>query len=175
MSPYRARNPTATVGFRARFISWRNAVPLTVLLSLTACQHQQQQESKDTAPPPPVVRHDIEPLAATFPALGAPVSASWISWDDARVGAESSALQLEWIDAVVQVTPATMNTLVTQHESKDVGQRPAVQQVLESALPSGPFRTGVELNMAFGAERRSTRVFLDPPRDTVVLQSSLAG
>lgn len=169
----RARNPTLTVGYRARFAGWRRAVPLVLPLLLTACQ-QQQQEPEVTAPPPPAVRHDTEALAATFPALGAPVSASWIAWDNTGTRTESSTLQLEWIDAVVQVTPATMNSLVTQYESEDSGHRPAVQKVLESALPPGPFRTGVELNMVFGAERRSTRVFLDPPRDTVVLQSSLA-
>ena len=75
-------------------------------------------------------------------------------------------------DAVVQVTPATMNVLLTQHESDDTKLRPAVQKVLEPDLPPGPFRTGVELNILFGADRRTSRVFLDPPRNTVVLQSS---
>ena len=147
---------------------------LGILLSLTACQQQQQQEPDVTAPPP-VVRHDIEPLARTFPALGTPESASWIAWDNTGTSAESSRLKLRWIDAVVQVAPETMDSLVKQHESEVTTKRPAVQKVLESDLPPGPFRTGVELNMAFGAERRSTRVFLDPQRDTVVLQSSLAG
>ncbi len=51
-----------------------------------------------------------------------------------------------------------------------------MQKVLEPDVPPGPFLTGIELNIAFGGgDRRSTRVFLDPPRDTVVLQSSLAG
>ncbi len=151
---------------------WRNAVALGILLSLTACQQQQQQQEPDVTAPPPVVRHDIEPLARTFPALGIPVSASWIAWGNA---AEVSNLKLRWIDAVVQVAPETMDSLVKQHESEVTTQRPAVQKVLESHLPPGPFRTGVELNMAFGAERRSTRVFLDPQRDAVVLQSSLVG
>ncbi|MGB0970135.1 MAG: hypothetical protein ACPGVG_04125 [Mycobacterium sp.] len=150
---------------------WRTAVTLGILLSLTACQQQQLQEPDVTAPPP-VVRHDIEPLERTFPALGIPESASWIAWGNA---AEASQLKLRWIDAVVQVAPETMDSLVQQHESEVTMQRPAVQKVLEPDVPPGPFRTGVELNMAFGAERRSTRVFLDPPRDTVVLQSSLAG
>ena len=153
---------------------WRNAVTFAILLSLTACQ-QAQQEHEVTAPPPPVVRHDTEPLARTFPALGIPVSASWIIWDNADTRPESSRLQLEWIDAVVRVTPETMDALVTQHESEGTTRRPAVQKVLEPDLPPGPFRSGVELNMEFGAERRSTRVFLDPRHDTVVLQSSLAG
>ncbi len=126
----------------------------------------------DVAAPPPVVRHDIAPLARTFPALGIPVSASWIAWGNA---AEVSKLKLRWIDAVVQVASETMDSLVKQHESEVTTQMPAVQKVLESHLPPGPFRTGVELNMAFGAERRSTRVFLDPQRDAVVLQSSLVG
>ena len=150
---------------------WRNAVTLGVLLSLTACQQQQQQEPDVTAPPP-VVRHDTEPLARTFPALGIPVSASWITWGNV---AEVSNLKLQWIDAVVQVAPKVMDSLVEQHESEVTTQRPAVQKVLEPDVPPGPFRTGVELNMKFGGERRSTRVFLDPQRDMVVLQSSLAG
>lgn len=162
-----SRSTTATDAMR-----WRNAVALGILLSLTACQQQQQQQEPDVTAPPPVVRHDIAPLARTFPALGIPVSASWIAWGNA---AEVSNLKLRWIDAVVQVASETMDSLVKQHESEVTTQRPAVQKVLESQLPPGPFRTGVELNMAFGAERRSTRVFLDSQRDTVVLQSSLAG
>ncbi|MDZ4264646.1 MAG: hypothetical protein U1D00_02920, partial [Mycobacterium sp.] len=106
---------------------------------------------------------------------GTPVAASWITWDNNRTGSETSRLKLNWIDAVVQVTPATMEVLVTEHESEESGRRPAVQKVLEPELPPGPFLTGVELNIAFGGDRRSTRVFLDPPRNTVVLQSSLAG
>lgn len=146
------------------------AAVLGMLLVLTGCKHR-QHEPDVSAPPPPVVRHDTEALAATFPALGTPLSASWIVWDN---NAAANKLHLEWIDAVVRVAPETMDALVAQHESEPTPQRPAVQKVLESELPPGPFRSGVELNMEFGAERRSTRVFLDPRHDTVVLQSSLA-
>ena len=156
------------VGGRARF-----AVALLVMSALAGCQAQQPAaEPVGTAPPPPVVRHDVAPLAQTFPALGAPVSASWISW---RNNDESSRLKLEWLDAVVQIAPEAMDSLVAEHDAEESGQQPAVQKVLEPDLPPGPFLTGVELNMTFGAERRSTRVFLDPPRDMVVLQSSIAG
>ncbi|MCV7150578.1 hypothetical protein H7I57_04610 [Mycobacterium pyrenivorans] len=156
---------------RARFAT---AVVLAILPVLTACQDQ-QQEPAGTAPPAPEVRHDTEQLAQTFPALGTPVAASWITWDNTGSGSETSRLRLNWIDAVVQVTPATMEVLVTEHESEESEHRPAVQKVLEPDVPPGPFLTGIELNIAFGGDRRSTRVFLDPPRDTVVLQSSLAG
>jgi hypothetical protein len=88
---------------------WRNAVALGILLSLTACQ---QQQEPDVTAPPPVVRHDTEPLARTFPAIGIPVSASWIAWGNAT---EASNLKLRWIDAVVQVAPETMDSLVKQH------------------------------------------------------------
>jgi len=139
---------------------------------LTGCQQQQQEPVVTASPPALVVRHDVAELVRTFPALGTPVSASWIMWGNTGGDSEPSTLRLTWIDAVVEVTPATMNAFVTQHESEDTELRPAVQKVLEPDLPPGPFRTGVELNMLFGADRRSSRVFLDPPRNTVVVQSS---
>ncbi|MCV7057178.1 hypothetical protein [Mycolicibacterium gilvum] len=151
-----------------------------VALALTACQGQPASEdgftdtSATTSRPAPEIRHDTEELAVTFPALGTPVSASWITWDNSG-GSEPSRLSLRWIDAVVRVSPETMTGLVDRYHAEDVGNRPAVQKVLEPELPPGPFLTGVELNMFFGGPRRSTRVFLDPPRDTVVLQSSVAG
>ena len=166
----RARKPTVTVGVRARFAS-----TAAVVLALTACQGQQQEPDGVASPAPLVVHHDTEPLAQTFPALGTPVSASWITWSPTGSDGQPSRLKLEWLDAVVQVAPETMNLLLTEHESEKSTHRPAVQKVLEPDVPPGPFRTGVELNMAFGAELRSTRVVLDPPRNTVVLQSSLAG
>lgn len=149
-------------------------------LALTACQGQPASEdaftdtSATTTRPAPEVRHDTEELATTFPALGAPVSASWITWDNSG-GSEPSRLSLRWIDAVVQVSPETMTGLVDRYHAEDVGNRPAVQKALEPELPPGPFLTGVELNMFFGGPRRSTRVFLDPPSNAVVLQSSVAG
>ncbi|PRC41839.1 hypothetical protein C6A85_000000113575 [Mycobacterium sp. ITM-2017-0098] len=155
--------------------TFSKAVILGVALALTACQGQPASDEAEptTSQSAPQLRHDTEELAKTFPSLGAPVSASWIIWNNASD--ETSKLRLEWIDAVVQVTPETMNELVERGNVEDLGHQPAVQKVLEPDLPPGPFLTGVELNMRFGAVRRSTRVFLDPPRATVVLQSSIAG
>ena len=151
------------------------AATLGLALALTACQGQSSSGQPETTAsrPAPEIRHDTEELAKTFPALGTPVSASWIRWDN--FSDESSRLRLTWIDAIVEVTPETMTQLVERGNAEDVGHRPAVQKVLESELPAGPFLTGVELNMRFGAPRRSTRVFMDPPNATVVLQSSIAG
>ncbi|MHA0286172.1 hypothetical protein ACXYX3_06915 [Mycobacterium sp. C3-094] len=151
----RARAATLSVVVRALFVA--------ACLLLTGCQ--QTSETAEPSPTRPAfdVRHDTDELARTFPPLGSPVSASWIRWNNAA-GAV-------WIDAVVTVTPPTMDTLLRQHVSEPTTHRPAVQKVLEDDVPPGPFRTGVELNMAFSPGRMSTRVFLDPPRDTVVLQS----
>ncbi|WP_460356869.1 hypothetical protein [Mycobacterium sp. ZZG] len=158
----------------ARLLS---AVTLGVVLALAACQGQPAEEAAEpevtSTRSAPEVRHDTEELATTFPALGAPVSASWIRWDNSGA-TEPTRLSLTWIDAVVQVTPETMTGLVGKYDAEDVGNRPAAQKVLEPALPPGPFLTGVELNIFFGGPRRSTRVFLDPPVNTVVLQSSVA-
>ena len=87
------------------------------------------------------------------------------------VNPSDMTVALAALDAVVQVTPPTMNALVTEHVSEESTQHPAVQKALADAVPPGPFRTGVELNMAFSPGRISTRVFLDPPHDIVVLQS----
>jgi hypothetical protein len=154
------------------------AATLGFALALTACQGQPAEQAENvevsTTRPAPEVRHDTAELAEAFPALGTPVSASWIRWDNTGT-VEKPRTKVVWIDAVVQVTPETMNTLVTEHDSEDSGQVPAVQKVLEPELPPGPYRTGIELNMAFAADRTSTRVFLDPPHDTVVLQSYRIG
>ncbi|MGE2836504.1 hypothetical protein [Mycobacterium sp. SMC-4] len=146
------------------------AVALGVLLTLTACQQQQQDDTEVTATRPAMeVRHDTEPLARAFPALGAPRSASWIEWDNSSE--ESAKTKVVWIDAVVEIAPETMTELVEDNFTEESGQRPAVQKVLEPALPPGPFRTGVDLNMIFGASQASTRAFLDQQHNTVVLQS----
>ncbi|MEW5808651.1 MAG: hypothetical protein AB1925_04280 [Actinomycetota bacterium] len=160
----RARAATFSVGARALF-------GVTVCVSaLAACAQQPAAEPppSTTTRPAMVVRHDTGELARTFPALGAPVSASWIRWDNAGEASRATAV---WIDAVVTVTRQTMESLLQQHDSEPSTHRPAVQKVLAAEVPPGPFRTGVELNMAFSPGRMSTRVFLDPPRDTVVLQS----
>ncbi|MDA2894443.1 hypothetical protein PDG61_26285 [Mycolicibacterium sp. BiH015] len=159
----------------ARFL---RAATLGLVLALTACQGQpaseEAGESEVAASGPAAdVRHDTEELATTFPALGTPVSASWIAWDNSDD--QTTKLSLQWIDAVVEVTRETMTGLVDKYGAEDLGHRPAVQKVLEPELPPGPFLTGVELNIFFGGPRRSTRVFLDPPVNTVVLQSSVAG
>lgn len=146
------------------------AVALGLLLTLTACQQQQQDDTEATATRPVLeVRHDTEPLARAFPALGAPVSASWIEWDNSTE--ESSTTRVVWIDAVVEVAPETMTDLVADNFTELSGQQPAVQKVLEPAVPPGPFRTGVDLNIIFGANQASTRAFLDEQHNTVVLQS----
>ena len=148
------------------------------MLALTACQGQPASDEVDGAEPnvtgPALqISHDTAELAKTFPALGTPVSASWIAWDNSED--QTTKLSLQWIDAVVEVTPETMAGLVDKYSAEDLGHRPAVQKVLEPDLPPGPFLTGVELNIFFGGPRRSTRAFLDPPVNTVVLQSSVAG
>ncbi|TRW80523.1 hypothetical protein FK535_19480 [Mycolicibacterium sp. 018/SC-01/001] len=151
----RARAATLSAVARALFVA----------ALLTGCHSAAQEETTGTSPTRPAfdVRHDTDELARLFPALGAPVSASWIRWNNG--GAAT------WTDAVVTVTPSTMNDLLQQHVSEPTTHRPAVQKVLEADVPPGPFRSGVELNMAFSPGSVSTRVFLDPPRDTVVLQS----
>ncbi|MBX7450583.1 hypothetical protein GR927_21585 [Mycolicibacterium sp. 3033] len=155
----RLRTPTLSVVVRALF----------AVLLLAGCHSPAQETPGTTASRPSFdVRHDTDELARIFPALGTAVSASWIRWDNSAATSGAAAV---WMDAVIVVTPASMDALLRQHVSEPTTHRPAVQKVLEPDVPPGPFRTGVELNMAFSPGRMSTRVFLDPPRNTVVLQS----
>ncbi|WP_283615236.1 hypothetical protein [Mycolicibacterium poriferae] len=169
VSMNRARTTTPAVGVRARFAS-----VLAAALMLSACGQGAQEDSETSTAPALEVRHDTAPLAEMFPLLGEPESASWIMWDNSRV-AEGSRVKVVWIDAVAQVSPQTMDRLVAEHPTEARGQKPAVQAALEPELPPGPFRSGVELNMAFGGEGKSTRVFLDDTHDAVVLQSYTMG
>ncbi|MDY6999407.1 MAG: hypothetical protein SW019_22670 [Actinomycetota bacterium] len=165
----RARTTTSAVGRRARF-AWRTAAVLGAALAVVACQQAPQDDSEPTSALGLEVRHDTEPLVEMFPPLGDPVSASWIMWDNSEV-AEGSRVDVTWIDAVVEVSPETMDGLVADNVTEDRDQHPAVQRVLEPELPPGPFLTGVDLNIVFGGAGQSTRVFLDDQHDTVVLQS----
>ncbi len=164
-----ARTTTLGGGWRARF-AWRTAAALGAVLALAACQQGQQEDAEPTSALGLEVRHDTEPLAQMFPQLGDPVSASWIMWDNSNV-ADESRVEVVWIDAVVEVTAETMDGLVADNVTEARDQHPAVQRVLEPDLPPGPFLTGVDLNIVFGGQGQSTRVFLDEQHDTVVLQS----
>ena len=113
------------------------------------------------------VRHDLEPLTKRFPAMGDPVSASWVSGNmgDSRVPGPS----VYWIDAVVQLRPEAANRLRQEFAPQSTTKRPNVWASLTSELPQGPFLSSEALNSAFASQRVRAKVFLSENTPVVVL------
>ena len=115
------------------------------------------------------VRNDLAPLTTRFPALGDPVSASWVSGDlgDPRVPGPS----LYWIDAVVAVSPGTVDALKVEYHPAPSDRQPEVWDTLRDHLPSGKYLTGDALNAAFGTKTHA-QVFLAEHEPTVVITAT---
>lgn len=133
-----------------------------------------RDQSVDPTPAPPTeVRHDLDPLTSRFPALGAPQSASWVTWNSALPGDRGvPGPTTYWIAAVVELAPATVTDLVARYRPQAVGRSPDVQDLLRDALPPGPYLTGAALDRAFTTPQFASTAFLDPATDVVVISAS---
>lgn len=89
------------------------------------------------------VRTDLDPLVRRFPALGAPVRASWQSGvlGDERMPGPSSF----WIDAIVTLQPETAQKLRSS-DSLEAADSPRVTENLRKFLPPGPWLSGTDLD-----------------------------
>jgi hypothetical protein len=116
------------------------------------------------------VRHELEPLTKRFPALGSPVSASWVSGDmgDPRVPGSSRY----WIDAIVEVSPATADGLKATHRPLPTADRPDVWETLRDVLPQGGFLASDQLDAAFTSTKISGHVFLAADAPVVVITAT---
>jgi hypothetical protein len=135
---------------------------------------QKADQSSGGPPPPTTVRHDVAGLVEKFPALGEPASVAWVTWGDDS--AETSAeWNVEYLDAVVRLTPLATNALITITKPTDTGRVPQVQEILRSEVPAGPFLTSDGLDLAFGSNDASTYAYLDRGNNALVLQSTGVG
>ncbi len=124
---------------------------------------QTSAQKRDANP----VRHDLEPLTKRFPALGSPVSASWVSGNmgDPDVPGPS----LYWIDAIVELTPETARQLAEKFSPAPTSVQPDVWTTLADALPQGQFRASDALDMAFTSNQVKAKVFLAENAPIVVI------
>ena len=135
----------------------------------TGCSTPAQQAAAPAAPPPPAdVLRDIPGLAKVFPGIGAPESVAWLQWGDPAGGDAA----VRWTDAVVKLSPAVAEAMVTQFEPTDTGRAPKVQDALSASVPPGPFLTGELLDSGFSSDSTSTYAFLNRERSTLVLQAT---
>jgi hypothetical protein len=145
---------------------------LVVVVVLAGCGRGAERTA-GTPPPPTGVRHDLEPLTSRYPALGEPVSASWVTWNSSRPGDRSvPGPTTYWIHAVVLLSPTTTTELATRYLPRPEGKRPDVQDLLRPEVPEGPFLTGAALDRAFTTPDLSGFAYLDPVADAVVVMSA---
>jgi hypothetical protein len=128
------------------------------------------QAVKGAPVPPAMVRHDTQQLIWQIPQLGKPDEAVWVTWNNG--GDPSLDGTVHWIDAVVKLPPADTGRLVAQYHPVASGQQPAVQKILRSELPAGPYLTGPELDKSFSTPTMTTYAFLDQDNNTLVLMTT---
>ncbi len=135
------------------------------------CSAPSQEVAAPESPPPPTeVHRDIPGLVTVFPGIGAPVSVAWLQWGD-PAAADADAT-VRFTDAVVTLSPAVADAMVTQFEPTDTGRAPKVQDALSAEVPPGPFLTGELLDAGFSSDSTSTYAFLDRATATLVLQAT---
>lgn len=110
------------------------------------------------------IRHDLEPLTTRFAALGSPVRATWLS---GVMGGEAPGPSTYWIDAVVELQPATAAAL----RAKAAGpspEQPAVVEPLRELVPKG-LLVGPELDAAFAQGSFRASAYIAKDADVLVL------
>jgi hypothetical protein len=113
------------------------------------------------------VRHDLEPLTKRFPALGTPDAASWVS---GTMGASDvPGPSTYWIDAIVELNPATATQLSAKYKPIPTTARPEVWNTLTPMLPGGGYLTSDALDEAFASARIRAKVFLAEQASVMVL------
>ncbi|MHA7665387.1 hypothetical protein [Mycolicibacterium sp. HS_4_1] len=123
--------------------------------------------------PPQMVRHDVQQLIWQFPQLRKPDEAVWVTWNNS--GDPSQAGKVNWIDAVVKLSPAETSRLLAEYHPVATDRQPTVQKVLQSELPDGPYLSGPELNKLFSSPTMSTQAFLDRDHNILVLTTTSGG
>lgn len=158
--------------------SRRSAVVLSLTLvtfALSACfpssHDRQQMETNVNAPAAKTtsnpVRHELEPLTKRFPALGTPVTASWVSGDmgDPRVPGPS----LYWIDSIVELSPTVADDLKVRYRAVPTTNQPDVWETLRADLPQGGLLGSEQLNAAFTSTRIKSKAYLAENSPVIVI------
>ncbi|MGV9415865.1 hypothetical protein ACWDOP_38715 [Nocardia sp. NPDC003693] len=93
------------------------------------------------------VRNDLDPLTKRFPAIGRPVAADWITWNnssDRSVGPTTY-----WLQAIIQLEPGVANDLRTKYQPAEPATPAGLQEKLLPHLPSSAFKTSRDFGDLF--------------------------
>lgn len=108
-------------------------------------------------------------MTSRFPAIGTPVAATWVTWNNAdpRVPGPTTY----WIDAVITLQPQTARALADLTNPAHVPP-PEVAPEVRSAVSDGPFATGAALNDALSTPGWAATGYLDFARNQLLVSAT---
>lgn len=125
-----------------------------------------------SSPPADIVREtrtDTAPLTSRFPAIGTPVGATWVTWNNAdpRVPGPTTYR----IDAVITLQPQTARALADLTNPAQVPP-PEVAPEIRVEVSDGPFATGPALIDALSTPGWAATGYLDSARNQLVVSAT---
>ncbi|WP_082931602.1 hypothetical protein [Mycolicibacterium setense] len=119
-------------------------------------------------------RHDLEPLTKRFPAIGTPMSATWMSGtlgtqSDNRATAPGPSVY--WIEAIIELEPTTADAIREKYAPTAAGKVPTLSKALQPDIPTGPFLASSALNSALSNNDWRSIAYLHSGSNTLVMRS----
>ncbi|WP_273736473.1 hypothetical protein [Mycolicibacterium septicum] len=134
----------------------------------------QRTTGEATTTTPNEIRHDLEPLTKRFPVIGNPVSATWMS---GTLGTQSDSRatvpgpSVYWIEAIIELEPATTDTLRSKYALTATGETPHLNDNLRTEVPAGTFLTSPALDTALSNNDWRSTAYLHSSSNTLVMRS----
>lgn len=148
------------------------AILVCLTFVVSACNPTGNAPSGDTTSDQ--IRHDLEPLMKRFPAIGHPISATWMG---GALGVQSDSRatvpgpSIYWIEAIIELEPSTADTLRSKYAPTASGQIPSLNEGLRTDLPTGHFLTSPELDTALSNKDWRSAAYLHDGSNTLVMRS----
>lgn len=123
---------------------------------------------------PDQVRYDLAPLIKRFPVIGNPVSATWMS---GTLGAQSDSRatvpgpSVYWIEVIIELEPATTDTLRSKYAPTATGETPHLNDNLRTEVPAGTFLTSPALDTALSNNDWRSMAYLHSGSNTLMMRS----
>ena len=148
------------------------AILVCLTFVVSACNPTGNAPSGDTTSDQ--IRHDLVPLTKRFPAIGHPISATWMG---GALGVQSDSRatvpgpSIYWIEAIIELEPATADALRANYVPTPTGEVPKLKEALQKDVPAGPFLTSVAMDKALSNNDWRSTTYLDSRSNTLVMRS----
>ncbi|MGA5534048.1 hypothetical protein [Mycolicibacterium nivoides] len=151
-----------------------SAVVLAASVFVGACHSRDEIAPMETSMHDNPIRHAPEPLTKRFPEIGKPISATWMS---GTLGAQSDSRvtvpgpSVYWIEAIIELEPATTDTLRSKYAPTASGETPNLNGNLRTEVPAGTYLTSTALDTALSNDDWRSIAYLHSGSHTLVLRS----